>query len=258
MEAPAQSAFAAALCDAAAPLPPGLASWNGSDVGQRFAIYRNNVAVSLMEALAAKFPVVAALVGAEFFRAMARVFVAAHPPKGPILAEYGAEFPDFIAAFPPAGGLPYLADTARLEAACLAAFHAADAPALGAGEFAAVPTEALADLRLAPHPAARLVRARFAIASLWAAHQPGGEIGAVDPLLPEDALVTRGEDGTLGVVALVPGVAAALAALAAGRTLAEALADSAAEVADFDPSLLFQTLIASPFACAILPSTPEG
>lgn len=49
------------------PCPGGLTSWNGSDPELRFAVCRNNVMVSLIDALADTFPVVQALVGEEFF-----------------------------------------------------------------------------------------------------------------------------------------------------------------------------------------------
>ncbi|MFA7290739.1 MAG: DNA-binding domain-containing protein, partial [Rhodocyclaceae bacterium] len=120
------SHFAAALLDPAQPAPAGLITWNGSDPAQRFGIYRNNVMVSLIEALADTFPVVQTLVGEEFFRAMAREFVRVSPPVSPVLAYYGDEFPAFVEHFPPAASLPYLADVARLEYARVLAFHAAD------------------------------------------------------------------------------------------------------------------------------------
>ncbi len=42
------------------------------------------------------------IVGEEFFAAMARVFVMKRPPRSPLLANYGDDFPAFIAAFEPA------------------------------------------------------------------------------------------------------------------------------------------------------------
>src|SRR5690606_15015602 len=84
---------------------------------RRFAVYRNNVVVGLVNALAARFPALQRIVGEEFFRAMAQLYVRAHPPRSRLLMEYGDGFADFIAAFEPAAELPYLADIARLEAA---------------------------------------------------------------------------------------------------------------------------------------------
>src|SRR4029077_14653436 len=76
----------------------------------RLRIYRNHVLRSLETALAATFPTVQALVGDEFFRGMARSFVASDLPLQPVLSEYGAGFARFVEGYAPAGGLPYLAD----------------------------------------------------------------------------------------------------------------------------------------------------
>ena len=55
------AAFAAALRAPTFACPPGLTAWNGSDPAGRFAIYRNNHLVSLVDALADSYPVVRAL-----------------------------------------------------------------------------------------------------------------------------------------------------------------------------------------------------
>jgi hypothetical protein len=125
------AAFAEALLARDFDCPPGLRTWNGSDPGTRFAVYRNNLVVSLVDALADTYPVVQEMVGVEFFRAMAREFVRVQPPASPVLAHYGAGFAEFIEDFPPAAGLPYLPDLARLELMRVEVYHAADdAPAL--------------------------------------------------------------------------------------------------------------------------------
>jgi len=129
---PTQHAFASALLDPARPVPSGLATWNGSDPVARFAVYRNNVVVSLVAALADTFPVVRELVGEEFFTAMARLYVAEQPPLSPVLAHYGDGFADWVVQFEPAAAVPCLADMARLERARVRAYHAADAPVRGA------------------------------------------------------------------------------------------------------------------------------
>ena len=64
----AQHAFAEALLAADAACPPGLTTWNGSAPEKRFAIYRNNVVVSLIDALADSFPVTQELVGEALLR----------------------------------------------------------------------------------------------------------------------------------------------------------------------------------------------
>jgi hypothetical protein len=84
--------------------------------------------VSLTDALAKQFPVCHALVGDEFFRAMAGIFIELSPRCAPVLATYGDDFADFIDSFPLARPLPYLGDVARLEAARTSAWQASDAP----------------------------------------------------------------------------------------------------------------------------------
>ena len=245
-----QRDFARALLDPALPPPPGLVSFNGSDPHQRFAVYRNNVVVSLVDALAARFAVVLALVGEDFFRAMARVFVGQHLPRSPLMAEYGEEFPAFIAGFAPAAGLPYLTDVAALEAARTRAYHAADAAALGPADFAGIAQEALPDLVVESHPSVQIIVSRFAIVSLWSAHQGTLDIGEVDPLTPEDALVVRPRLD-VEVNRLMPGTAAFLQHLASGKRLGEAAAEAVGAHPAFDVAGAFQLLLATGFAAKV-------
>lgn len=245
-----QRDFARALLDPALPPPPGLVSFNGSDPHQRFAVYRNNVVVSLVDALAARFPVVLALVGEDFFRAMARVFVGQHLPRSPLMAEYGEEFPAFIAGFAPAAGLPYLTDVAALEAARTRAYHAADALALGPADFAGIAQETLPDLVVESHPSVQIIVSRFAIVSLWAAHQGTLDIGEVDPLTPEDALVVRPRLD-VEVSRLMPGAAGFLQHLASGKRLGEAAAEAVGAHPAFDVAGAFQLLLATGFAAKV-------
>ena len=51
-------------------------------------------------------PVVCRLVDRRFFAYAADPYIRAHPPAGPCLFEYGATFPDFLAAFRRAGTSP--------------------------------------------------------------------------------------------------------------------------------------------------------
>ena len=224
---PTQGDFAAALLDAERAVPSGLCAWNGSDPAARFAVYRNNVVVSLTQALADGFPVVQQLVGDEFFAAMARVYACAHPPRSPILAEYGDGFGDWIADFEPAASLPYLPDMARLERARVHAFHAADATPLTADALTrhlAAPQQ-LAQARLVLHPSLAVLRSVWAVASLWAAHQSddAASIGAVRLEHAESALVVREGDDVIVLSVPLP-AASFIQTLAAGCPLGAAVA----------------------------------
>ena len=188
-----QTEFAAALLDADCPCPDGLVACNGSELVKRFSVYRNNIVTSLIDALADTFLVVHELVGDEFFRAMAQVFVSTAPPRSPVMAAYGLELPAFIDRFEPALSIPYLADVARLEALRIAAYHAADAQLLDEAVFqdALAHTESLPTALLRLHPSASVLRSQYAVFSLWAAHQGAFDIGTVDPYRSEDVLIVR-------------------------------------------------------------------
>ena len=92
----------------------------------RFAIYRNNVILSLSVAVADTFPVVKRLIGDECFNAAAVSFVRKHPPAQPSLLFYGEKFIHFIKTYPACVELSYLSDIAQLEWNYIRAFHAED------------------------------------------------------------------------------------------------------------------------------------
>ena len=71
----------------------------GAPDARRFAVYRNNVAVGLIGALEARYPVSRRIAGEDLFRAMARAFVRAHKPRSPVMIAYGGEFPEFMADY---------------------------------------------------------------------------------------------------------------------------------------------------------------
>ena len=227
--------FAAALLDPEHPLPAGLVTRNGTDPATRFAVYRNNVVVSLVAALADTFPFTRELVGRQFFDAMARCFIVAQPPRSPVLTEYGDDFPDFVALFGPARALAYLPDVARLEVARVRAYHAAEADALGTAALAALlaDQDRLPGVRLTLQPSFAVVASDHAIVSLWAAHHGEGRLDGVDPARPQCALVLRDGDDVL-VLPVSVGTGAFVAKLKAGSPLGEAASVGAAREPEFD------------------------
>lgn len=251
-DARSQAVFAAALLDPGQPCPPGLVAWNGSDPNARLAVYRNNVVSSLIDALADTFPVCQELVGCEFFRAMAGRFVRQAPPRSRILAHYGDAFPAFVAAFEPARSVPYLADVARLEAARVRAYHAADAPTVASESvsLALASGERIGELRLACHPSVAVIDSRYAVVSLWVAHQGEADLGAVDPDTAEAAIVVRAGLEVL-VLRAPAGAAAFVAALLQGRSLADAAAAATDAAAGFDLSATLALLLGHAVLSAI-------
>ena len=230
--------------------PAGVVGPNGKRAVLRYNVYRNNVIVSLIDALAAIFPATQRITGVEFFRAMARFHIRATPPTSPLLFEYGRDFPRFIETYEYAQPMPWLADIARVERAWLDAYHAADMPPLAGPELAAISPEALADAVFEPHPATRIVRSEFPAMSIFVMNRGDGPVGRIQNVVPEDALVTR-PDQEVAVRLLPPGGADFLTQLMSGDPLGEAAAVALEASPDFDlPNNIAGMIEAGVFAAA--------
>jgi hypothetical protein len=243
---PGQADLAAALLAPERAAPAGLAPQ------ARLAVYRNNVVVSLTDALAAAYPAVLALVGERFFKAAAGVYVRAEPPRSPVLITYGQSFAQFLEGFAPAAKLPFLADVARLERLWLEAYHAADAAPQPIEGLGPIPEADLPATRITLHPSARLLRSRWPVASVWAANTGRGAHDAVDLQRSEAVLVIRPHQ-TVHVHVVTLGLLALLEALQAGQPLAAA-ADTGSRADDtFDMAAGIRSLFELEAAAGICP-----
>jgi hypothetical protein len=240
-----QHAFAAAVRGQPVELPIRAATAARAESG--LAVHRNNVMSSLTKVVAARFPVVRRLVGEDCFLELVRRFIAAEPPRSPLLLDYGDGFPQFLRSL---GDDSCIADIADLEAARGKAYHAADAASLPPQAFAAIPTERLAGLRLTFHPSVSLLQSRFPIVSLWHANQEAGDV-ALPPWRPEAALIAR-PLLKVEVWNLPPGGFVFLTALRRGATMAEA-AEAAMDAApDFDLAVNLAVLIKANIVTALV------
>jgi hypothetical protein len=236
-----QAEFRQALLDPTADRPEGLTDGRGNAAGRRFDVYRNNVAVSLTEALESAFPVVFKLLGERNFRILAGVFLRQHPPSSPLMMHYGQEMPDFLAAFEPTAKLGYLPDVARLELAMRESYHAADAAPLASESLESVLPETLMESSVGVAPSLRLIRSRWPIHAIWRFNT---ETDAPKPAMrPEDVLIMRAELDPEPHL-LPSGGGALLAALIQNQTLSVALDAATAEAPGFDLSAVLTLLLA--------------
>lgn len=228
-----------ALLEPDAPVPAEVMVWNGSDPAVRFAIYRNNVLASLIDALMENFPVLVNQVGEEFFRAMASVFVRQKPPTSPILADYGGTFPAWIAAFPPLQEWPWLADLARLEMLFIASLHSADASPPPLTDV--TPQTDPARIYARFHPSVRLLRSPWAVLSLWMAYQQQRSSEEVDLWRPEHMLLFRLADN-VRIVSLSDAEWQFVTALQTGKSLGQAFEQARSADMAFDPQQILVDL----------------
>jgi Putative DNA-binding domain len=233
MTAWSQPDFADRLIDRAKELPPGVTSWSAPAPERRFNVYRNNMRGALAEALAVRYPATQRIVGDEFFQAMARDHAMGNLPRSPVLIEYGADFPAFIARFPSTQGLPYLVDVARLESAWWTAYHAANDEPLAPDAFAMLDPANLAGLRVEMLSSLAIVSSIHPVVSIWRTNTADAEVGTIDLEIAEDALIARPELD-VEVRNLPPGGAVFLSLLQQGMSLGDAAATAAEAASAFD------------------------
>ncbi|MDE4131988.1 DNA-binding domain-containing protein [Phaeobacter sp. QD34_3] len=228
-----QTEFAEALLAPEAPVPGGLQDAAGRPAGRRFAVYRNNVAASLTEALHEGFPAVASLLGKENMDGLAGIYLRQHPPASPLMMHFGGEFPDFLAGMRQLSHLGYLPDVARLELALRRSYHAADAAPLPAERLAGLSPDALMAARLQLAPAVELLRSDWPLFDIWCY---ATQEGAPKPQASaQDVLITRPDFDPVAQP-LPPGSAQWIAALRVGHSIGEAFETTLEIAPDFDLS----------------------
>lgn len=208
-----------------------------------FAVYRNTVMKGCIDALCANYPTVARLVGDEWFRAAATIYVREGLPTDATLLRYGAGFADFLARFEPVAELPYLAGVARLDRFWNEAHAAPDVEALEPAEVASLELERLTGAMLQPHPAARWAWfGEGPIYTIWSANRIGKSVDADLDWRPEGALIVRPRYA-VEWIALDASGCAFLDACAAGDTIADAAQAAIGAKSDADLTQLMSALL---------------
>lgn len=245
-----QDRFARALFDDGAGVPAAVAAAIAArppfDACQRVDVYRNNVTLTLREALATTYPCVARLVGDAFFARLAREFARARPPSEPTLDLFGDGMPAFLEQYPPVSHLPYLPDVARLEWARIEVFRAAQAPALDFEGLSAVPAGEQPALSFVVSPAARLLCSRYPCLSIreYCLDNDGeGEAPALQAGGERVLVLRRGRGVEL--IRLGDAEHAFLQALAHGASLASAWEEAGRLQSGFDGGACLQRHVAA-------------
>jgi hypothetical protein len=233
--------------------PGVLAGWTRD--GARFArglqVYQANAGAVAERALAAAYPTVQQVIGAEHFAGLARALWQRDPPQRGDVAHWGGGLGDFLErAIEQAShearrrgesgpDEPYLPDLARLEWAVHVAHtaHDADGPVVGLDRLAGAD---IARLRLRARAGTQVLRSAHPVVSVWRAHRapegigqaPGGDREATLRARLQQALLGAGAEPALvwragwrvEVAALGLADAAFTLALLQGLPLAAALA----------------------------------
>lgn len=220
----------------------------------RLGIYVNHFRVTLIDALAATFPIVQQLVGNPFFQAAARRYVREAPPAHPCLFEYGGDFPAFLERLPEARSLAYLGDVARLEWAINEAWHAPDTSPVDEGAAARLIAAGFSDLGLRLHPSCRLIASPFPVDRIWQVHQKTcRERETIDLDAGGVRLLVHRREDEVGWIDLPPADFAFLDRLMMSGSLYKALTFARAVDHDFDPTAVVAALIEGGLVSSISP-----
>ena len=188
---------------------------------------------SIIEVLAARYPVIRRLVGELSFRIVARRFILSEPPSIAISPSYGDNFPRFLRGEGNAASFEYVADIAELEMVRGKARRAPDVRPLAAEALLPLRAQRLSGLRITLHPSVCLVQSRFPIVTIWENNQSGDESGMIDRWSAEAALVAR-PFLAVEVHRLPPGGYAFFRALSEGQTVTTAVRAATAAASKFD------------------------
>jgi len=223
----------------------------GERSASRLSIHLRHYEASLMAALAAKFPACAWLLGERFLAETARRFAHRCPPTTPCMAEYGAEFPSFLAEQTASAAMPYLRGFAALEWHLGRVSVAIDLPPLAMSALRPFPSEALYDVSLRLQPGLAHLGSRWPIDELMRLYLSED---APDSYVMHECTVcleVRGARGAFRIDRLDPATFAFHSAIAAGGRIGAA-AEAALEAdPSFDPGGALAQLCAARLVVAV-------
>ncbi len=127
------------------------------------AIYRNNISVSLINALKNTYPLVLALLGEDFFIMTAKEYMLQYPSRSGNLHDYGEYFSHFLESYEPVHHLIYLTEVAQFEWACHVIYLAPNHPPFVHHALADFTPEQQAELHFLLHPACWIKKFHFPI-----------------------------------------------------------------------------------------------
>lgn len=130
---------------------------------ENMIIYRNNILSNLINALLDTYPMIARLVGEDFFRITTKEYIHLYPSRSGDLNNYGEYFGDFLSEYPPVKNLPYLAEVAEFEWLCHQLHVASDHAELNIKSLEEVPPDQYQMLHFILHPASRVMKFHYPI-----------------------------------------------------------------------------------------------
>jgi hypothetical protein len=133
---------------------------------ERLEIYREQFWLRHTSSLVEDFPGVGGILGQAAWATLIEGYLEAHAPHSYTLRDLGLRFPEYVESQRTLEHHRLCCDMARLELAYLEIVDAADAPPISPEALAAIADEAWPQVRIGFHPALRLLKTEYPVASL--------------------------------------------------------------------------------------------
>jgi hypothetical protein len=194
----------------------------GIEPARRLEIHRRHYESSLVTSLRDRYPASAWLVGADVLTGAAQAFVRSHPPRRPCIAEYGDEFPAFLAQHHRAATSPYVQSFAELEWAVAHVSIAIDRPPLSWPQLARMDPQTLLASNVLLQPGLRYQRSEWPIDELMTMYLGDSAPDTYALQSSSRCLEVRGARGELRIDRLDAASCAFRQALLDGQSLGDA------------------------------------
>lgn len=218
----------------------------------RLAIHRRHYETSLTTALLDKFPATTWLMGSRFMREAAKVFVAMHTPCTPCIAEYGEDFPSFLATCQGADRVPYLREFSQLEWHIAHVAIAVDEPALRMEELSTVEPELLPDAVLILQSGVRHPHASWPVDELMKVYLAGTAPERLDFEPAEVWLEIRGARAEFRIDRLECGDFIFRESISKGNSIGDAAEKALDADTAFNPGSALRALVAGGLVTSIV------
>jgi hypothetical protein len=194
-----------------------------NEAALRMAVYQNNYAHSLREALKDSYPVVLRLIGEDFFHALAMEFIQSNPPQQASLQSYGLEFIKFISEHEQCQQLPFLTDIAHIEYLYIQCFHGPEQEAINLNHLLAEEENDLPNVVFTAHPNVHMISSDYPSLDIWYANLED-EVAEInlDECVPSRILIYRNDELQVETVQLNDMAYAFCHHLVMGQSISEA------------------------------------
>jgi hypothetical protein len=229
----------------------------GANPMARLAIHQRHYKSSLVSGLLSRFSATEWLIGSPTLIAAAEAFVRHRPPMAPCIAEYGAAFPDWLAALGIARRVPFLREFAMLDWQLGRISTEVERRPLSPGALNGLAPEALGDLTLRFQPGVYYLTSTWPIDEVMRLFVTDTAPSA-EPMAPADVwLEVRGAGGSFRFPRLDAGEFEFRSALHEGAALGIAAARAMDVDERFDPGRELAALFSAGLAVVASPANGD-